>query len=54
MLPVVLVRLKDFFEHRANYCSAKMNVDDGIVCRRGLHFRVKGMYLMLLALAGWL
>lgn len=54
MLPVLPVRLKDFFEHRTNYSSAKIDIDDGIVCRFDPLFRVTGMYLILLALAGWL
>jgi hypothetical protein len=54
MLPVVVVRLKVFFEHRANDCGAKINVHDRTVYRFDLFFRAKGMCLILLALAGWL
>ena len=43
MLPVFPMRLKNFLEHWANYCSAKIDVDNRIVCRFSLRIRVKGM-----------
>ena len=52
MLPVLRMRLKNFFEYGANDSSAKIDIDSGVVCCFGLPLSIKGMWLILLALAG--